>query len=130
MKINHLLCSALALCAVAVPIEAPVQAQRSERVLEVFGNDPCPTSAGEEIVVCRRRPEAERYRIPEDLRKAEARDKESSSERTATLDSTGKSGALSCSASGAAGASGCFRKRAKEACEEDKASGKKCGIGF
>ena len=30
----------------------------------VYGEDPCPPSTGDEIVVCARQPEEERYRIP------------------------------------------------------------------
>ncbi|WP_225421293.1 DUF4139 domain-containing protein [Sphingomonas parva] len=36
--------------------------------LVVYGDDPCPQSTDEEIVVCARRPESERYRIPEEFR--------------------------------------------------------------
>lgn len=36
--------------------------------LVVYGDDPCPPAVGEEIVVCARKPEAERYRIPKPLR--------------------------------------------------------------
>ncbi len=37
--------------------------------LVVYGEDPCPApSDPEEIVVCARRPETERYRIPEEFR--------------------------------------------------------------
>lgn len=36
--------------------------------LVVYGDDPCPKSEGEDIVVCARRPESERYRIPKKLR--------------------------------------------------------------
>jgi hypothetical protein len=36
--------------------------------LLVYGEDACPKTSGEEIVVCARRPEAERYRIPPKLR--------------------------------------------------------------
>ena len=35
----------------------------------VFGNDACPTPNGDEIVVCARMPESDRYRIPKALRK-------------------------------------------------------------
>lgn len=56
---------------VALPLlfpALPAQAQRSERVLVIFGNDPCPTNAsGDEIIVCARRPESERYRIPQQI---------------------------------------------------------------
>jgi hypothetical protein len=36
--------------------------------LIIYGEDPCPASAGDEIIVCARKPEAERYRIPKALR--------------------------------------------------------------
>ena len=40
-----------------------------QSTLVVYGNDPCPTSgADNEVVVCARRPEEERYRIPRRLR--------------------------------------------------------------
>jgi hypothetical protein len=35
----------------------------------VYGDDPCPTSPDGSIVVCARKPESERYRIPKALRK-------------------------------------------------------------
>jgi hypothetical protein len=36
--------------------------------LLVYGEDDCPQAKGDDIVVCARRPEAERYRIPPKLR--------------------------------------------------------------
>lgn len=132
MTYVRFLVPALAILAMATPIAfgAPAMAQRQERVLNVYGKDPCPTSNGEEIVVCRRLPEGERYRIPEELRKTEGRANETWGDRAGTLEYVGKSGTNSCSASGAGGASGCHRKLVRKACEEDKADGKKCGINF
>jgi hypothetical protein len=75
-------------------------------------------------------PEAERYRIPEELRRTTGREAETWGDRAASIEYVGKSGANSCSPSGSGGASGCFREMARKACEEDKASGKKCGIKF
>ena len=58
----------LALAAGLVPA-VPALAQNGEKVLVIYGNDRCPTTkAGEEVVVCARRPEADRYRIPSELR--------------------------------------------------------------
>ncbi|MEA3062514.1 MAG: hypothetical protein QOJ94_2295 [Sphingomonadales bacterium] len=34
----------------------------------VYGDDPCPKAQGDDIVVCARKPERERYRIPKELR--------------------------------------------------------------
>ena len=91
MKTSSFLAPALAILALAAAgsIVTPVQAQRTERVLTIFGSDPCPSSNGEEIVVCRRMPEAERYRIPEELRKTEGRGNETWGDRAATLDYVG-----------------------------------------
>src|SRR3546814_5832173 len=36
--------------------------------LIVYGDDPCPKGQGDEIIVCARKPESERYRIPRKLR--------------------------------------------------------------
>lgn len=119
----------LAAIAAAAPFAMPAQAQRTQRVLTIFGTDPCPTSNGDEIVVCQRMPESERYRIPEQLRRTEPRN-DNWSDRASSLEYVGRSGAQSCSTSGAGGASGCFRQLARKACEEDKADGKKCGIKF
>ncbi len=132
MKFLRLSVPALAILAMAAPapFAAPALAQRQERVLTIFGKDPCPTSNGEEIVVCRRMPEGERYRIPEDLRRTEGNGRETWGDRAAQLEYVGKSGVNSCSTSGSGGASGCFRELARKACDEDKADGKKCGIKF
>ncbi|KRB82672.1 hypothetical protein ASE00_11600 [Sphingomonas sp. Root710] len=133
MKTTRFLSPALAMIAAVAsigPVSAPAQAQRTERVLTIFGTDPCPTSNGEEIVVCRRMPEAERYRIPEELRRTTGRESETWGDRAASIEYVGRSGVNSCSPSGSGGASGCFREMARKACDEDKADGKKCGIKF
>lgn len=132
MKLLRLSVPVLAILAMAAPapFDAPALAQRQERVLTIFGKDPCPTSNGEEIVVCRRLPEGERYRIPQDLRRTEGNGRETWGDRAASLEYVGKSGVNSCSTSGSGGASGCFRELARKACDEDKADGKKCGIKF
>ena len=60
----------------ALAAASPAMAQSSEEPPEreanvvVYGDDPCPPSAGDEIVVCARRPDDERYRIPEELRRS------------------------------------------------------------
>lgn len=135
MMTHRLLPPALAmlgLIAAAAPLLPPTaaQAQRTERVLTIFGSDPCPTSNGEEIVVCQRAPESERYRIPEQLRRTEGRGNETWGDRASSLEYVGRGGVQSCSTSGPGGASGCFRELARKACDEDKADGKKCGIKF
>ena len=105
-------------------------AMAADRVLVIFGNDKCPTSNGEEIVVCSRKPESERYRIPEELRRTRDRGSENWGDRATSIEYVGRTGVQSCSTSGSGGASGCFREMARQACDEQKDEGKKCGIQF
>lgn len=97
-------------------------AQRNERVLIVYGNDPCPTSNGEEIVVCARRPENDRYRIPEELRESATKGVPTWSERAKSLEYVGRSGTASCSPVGAGGWTGCWAELMRQAREERKAN--------
>lgn len=63
------------LLAPLLPSPALAQAEPPpERIINllVYGDDPCPQSKGDEIVVCARKPEAERYRIPKKLREKPA----------------------------------------------------------
>ena len=58
--------------ALAQPSSAPTAAAAptTEKVnlVIVYGDDACPQSQGDDIVVCARKGEEERYRIPEPLR--------------------------------------------------------------
>nr|WP_206517677.1 hypothetical protein [Sphingobium algorifonticola] len=59
----------------SMPIGATaVFAQPPERItnLVVYGEETCPVAEGDEIVVCARKPESERYRIPKTLREKPA----------------------------------------------------------
>lgn len=89
--------------AVAVPDEAKVSQ------LVVYGDDPCPASTDDTIVVCARKPESERYRIPENLR-SDPNDprNESWANKATALQYVGRSGIGSCSTTGPGGATGCF----------------------
>jgi len=87
--------------------------------LVVYGNDPCPRSKDDEIVVCARQPESERYRIPKELRgKKNKGDAPSQSwaERARTLDVVSRKGLPnSCSPHGAGGQTGCMRQFLEQA---------------
>jgi hypothetical protein len=102
---------ALIAVAAAVPASAqdgtPMPPARESRV-EVFGNDPCPRSTDGEIVVCARRPEEERYRIPAPLRHGSHPPEQSWGARAETMDEV-SSQVLpnSCSVVGSYGQSGC-----------------------
>lgn len=52
--------------------DTPLNTPERINILLTFGEDKCPEAQGDEIVVCAQRPESERYRIPRELREAEA----------------------------------------------------------
>ena len=65
LRLAALLSVAAAFPSVALAFDPPAR----QSTLVVFGNDPCPSSgADNEVVVCARRPEEERYRIPRRIR--------------------------------------------------------------
>jgi hypothetical protein len=105
---------------VTMPGSAAPAAKTAETRLStllVFGNDPCPQSTEDEVVVCARQPESERYRIPKQFRGRQynaARDGSwAGTARVLEYVSTrGLPG--SCSFNGTAGQTGCFRRFLEE----------------
>ncbi len=112
----------------APPPASPVPAVAGERTtppahvtiqIAVFGNDPCPKGEGDEIVVCARLPESERFRIPKRLRdeKAAAKPAEQAwGARALAIDQAGSDQRPnSCSTVGSGGQTGCFDKFMRDA---------------
>lgn len=98
-------------------VPVPVQSD-TERVslAIVFGEDPCPKSEGEEIVVCARKAESERFRIPQEFRgDPNAPANQAWGERAKSIEYVGASGTDSCSPVGGGGFTGCFNKIAQAA---------------
>lgn len=81
----------------------------SERVntLIVYGDDECPQSTADEITVCARMDENERFRIPENLRLSDSPANESWATRVQSFEAVGDFGPLSCSPVGMGGELGC-----------------------
>jgi hypothetical protein len=103
--------AAIVLAALAV---APAQAKPEPQTIEivVFGADACPQSDDpEEIVVCARLPEGERFRIPKRLREQKPEDAPADMAWGSRVDSmnnlTRFTRPNSCSAVGSGGQSGC-----------------------
>jgi hypothetical protein len=99
--------------------EAPAAGQRRVSQLIVYGNDPCPPSTAEEIVVCARRAEDDRYRIPEPLRgNSEIGDNRSWAASARALEYVGRTGIQSCSTVGPGGFTGCWAEMMRQARED------------
>jgi hypothetical protein len=102
---------------------APPAAEPKISALVVYGDDPCPPSTNDTIVVCARKPDSERFRIPEILR-GDPNDPKNQAwaERATALEYAGRSGIGSCSTVGPGGASGCFNQIVREARAERRAA--------
>jgi len=99
-----------------------VQSAGGEKVnqLIVYGDDPCPGSASGEITVCARKPEGERYRIPEPLRGIDSPKSEAWANKVQAYETVGAFGTLSCSPVGAGGSLGCTQQLIDRASSERK----------
>ena len=112
---------ALMLSAQAPAQNAPATQPGDEKInqLIIYGDDKCPESKGDEIVVCARMGEADRYRIPSSLRDDPNDPRnQAMSERIKSYEYVGASGTMSCSASGAGGFTGCGLKEIDRAYAE------------
>lgn len=115
----------LALAGVALGFAAmattPVEAQANGRLAEiiVYGNDPCPRSTDDNVVVCYRKPESERYRIPERFRPSGSRqEREAWANKARSVEMAGRTGIQSCSPVGPAGYTGCLQQMINNAKRE------------
>ena len=118
------LAAPLAAAALIVGFAAPpAQAQTAnDRVNEiiVFGSDPCPRSTDDEVVVCKRVGEEERYRIPERLREGGTlQERTAWAKKVRSIERVGRTGPQSCSPVGPAGYTGCMEQMIRDAREEN-----------
>ncbi|WP_300973673.1 hypothetical protein [Sphingomonas sp. LHG3406-1] len=106
--------------AAALPATAQqAQPQLRTREIIVFGNDPCPRATDDEVVVCARRPEKDRFRLPEALRPTGPPQlSQSWSARSKALATVGQTGPGSCSGVGPAGTDGCALKEIQQGVAE------------
>jgi hypothetical protein len=107
--------ASVAAAASAQPAAAPAGEPRINQLI-VYGEDPCPPSTDAEIIVCARKPEGERFRIPENLRDdPNAPVNESWANRATELQYVGRTGIGSCSTVGAGGMIGCYNDLIRQA---------------
>jgi len=128
MKRITIVLAATAACAGGLAlVPAPAAAQESTMSeIIVYGDDPCPRSTDSEVVICARKPEAERYRIPEKLRSGGPRQsREAWANRAKALETVGATGTFSCSPVGPGGFTGCLTQVINEARQQrrDEAQG-------
>jgi hypothetical protein len=123
MRFAFSISAALAGLAMAAPAEAQnvssVDRDGIRRIV-VYGTDPCPPSPPGEIVICARRPDADRYRIPERFRAPDKLTGESEAwaYKAEQLEMHGSGGINSCSPVGPGGASGCMQQLINQAQRE------------
>lgn len=86
----------------------------------VYGDDPCPVSTDDQITVCARKDEGERYRIPEVLRQSVSPQNEAWNNKVLAYETVFKSGTLSCSPTGPGGWTGCTQSMIDQAYAEKR----------
>lgn len=114
-------CVGLTLGAAALAEPAQQQGPRVSQVI-VYGSDACPRGDDDEIVVCARKPEYDRLRIPGNLREAPPDPEgESWAARAESLEYVGRTGIQSCSTVGPGGFTGCWEQMIRQAQDERRA---------
>jgi len=90
----------------------------------VYGEDPCPASTDEEITVCARLPDDDRFRIPSNLR-SNPNDpaNQAWAGRAVELQYVGRTGTESCSTVGPGGFTGCLGRMINQARAERRGEG-------
>ena len=128
--LKSLTSAAFAVAAFTAMPAAAQEATVDEKVnmVIVYGDDTCPVSTDQEIVVCSRMAEDERYRIPETLRFSEDPANSAWARRVERLEMVGAFGTMSCSPAGAGGFSGCTQQMI-DAAYADKKEGKDVRFG-
>jgi uncharacterized membrane protein len=111
----------------------PAQAQEAagapnEKVNQVivYGDDKCEQSSPDEIVVCNRMPETDRYRVPQIFRGGDPLDPRNQAwlNRVVAMERVGRFGTDSCSPVGLGGFTGCTQQLVSGAKAEQKAADK------
>ena len=102
------------------PVAALAQSAPLGEII-VYGTDPCPRSTDDEVVVCTRRPEEERYRLAPNLRPSGTRqERESWANRAQEVKNLGSTGIGACSPVGPGGQTGCLIQDIERAMRENE----------
>jgi hypothetical protein len=110
----------IALLAGSAPALAQDSSNEKVNAVIVYGNDECPKPTGDEITICARKEEKERFRIPKGLRETPSANSESWNSRVMAYERVGKTGTLSCTPTGSGGWTGCSQRLIEAAYAEKK----------
>ena len=97
---------------------APADPADKVNMVIVYGNDECPQGNADEITVCARKSENERYRIPEPLRGAQSPQNDAWNNKVLAYETVGRTGTMSCSPVGPGGSTGCTQQLIQKAYAE------------
>lgn len=120
---KQLFVSALFASAAALVAAGPAAGQSANEKINMviaYSEDECPVAQPGEVVVCEILVEADRYRIPSNLRQSTSPDNVSQEARVDKIKYAGDFGAMSCNPAGAGGFTGCTQKFI-EAAYQDRA---------
>lgn len=93
-----------------------------------YDENECPQAGENEIVICEILVEAERYRIPSNLRQSDSPENTSWSRKVESIRYIGEFGSMSCSPAGSGGFTGCTQKMI-EAAYADRAEAENVRFG-
>lgn len=110
MPFTRALAISLLISAPLLPALAQAKAPERESTVLVYGDDPCPQARGDEVVVCARRPEEERYRIPRRIRERQPTETSWASRVESHEEVSRPMRPGSCSVVGSFGQSGCTQE--------------------
>lgn len=116
MRNLRIMLAATAVAGGLTPLATPAAAQQPTTAeVVVYGNDPCPRSTDDQVVVCSRRPETERYRLPKNQQLQGTRQQRQSwANKSQQLMTVGNTGVGSCSAVGPGGREGCLTQQIQQ----------------
>jgi hypothetical protein len=99
----------IAACVLAAPLAAQGANEKINMVI-AYSEAECPVAGEGEVVICEILVEAERYRIPSNLRTSDSPENVAWSQRVDKIRYVGDFGAMSCSPAGAGGFTGCTQQ--------------------
>lgn len=98
------------LAALCAPAAAQDKAGDKVNMVIAYDESECPEAVGDEIVICEILVEAERYRIPSNLRQSGSPENTARTGEVVSIRYITESGAMSCSPAGAGGFTGCTQQ--------------------